>query len=117
VRTKADLAPGGEEGLSVSIVSGEGLDLLRERIREILFADGAAYGDLAPMLTRERHRIALARARDSLELAEPELTDRGDSVLAAHHVRNAVDALDELIGVVHPDDVLGRVFERFCIGK
>lgn len=117
VRTKADLAPISGEGLPVSIISGEGLDRLRERIRETLFADGATYGDLAPMLTRERHRIALARARDSLELTEPELTDQGDSVLAAHHVRNAVDALDELIGVVHPDEVLGRVFERFCVGK
>lgn len=117
VRTKADLASSSGEGLPVSTLSGEGLDRLRERMREILFANGASYGDLNPMLTRERHRIALARARDSLELAKPDLAARGDSVLAAHHVRNAVDALDELIGVVHPDDVLGRVFERFCVGK
>ena len=121
VRTKADLvassAREGEEGLPVSALSGLGLDRLREQMREILFADGATYGDLTPMLTRERHRIALARARDSLELAKPELSGQGDSVLAAHHVRNAVDGLDELIGVVHPDEVLGRVFERFCIGK
>ncbi len=117
VRTKADLAPGAGQDLAVSIVSGEGLDRLRERMREILFGDAASYADLTPMLTRERHRIALTRARDSLELANPELTDQGDSVLAAHHVRNAVDALDELIGVVQPDEVLGRVFERFCVGK
>jgi tRNA modification GTPase len=117
VRTKADLVPGSGQDLAVSVVSGGGLDRLRERMREILFGDGATYGDLTPMLTRERHRIALARARDSLQLASPELRDQGDSVLAAHHVRNAVDALDELIGVVHPDDVLGRVFERFCVGK
>lgn len=119
VRTKADLVATreGESGLPVSALSGDGLDRLREQMRESLFADGAAFGDLTPMLTRERHRIALSRARDSLELAKPELTGRGDSVLAAHHVRNAVDELDELIGVVHPDDVLGRVFERFCVGK
>lgn len=121
VRTKADLvsspAREREDGLPVSAVSGEGLDRLRERMQQTLFADGGSYGDLVPMLTRARHQIALTRARDSLALAKPELTSQGDSVLAAHHVRNAVDALDELIGVVHPDDVLGRVFERFCIGK
>ena len=86
-------------------------------MREALFSDAVSYGDLTPLLTRERHRIALSRARDALKLAKPELSGQGDSVLAAHHVRNAVDALDELIGVVYPDDVLGRVFERFCVGK
>jgi tRNA U34 5-carboxymethylaminomethyl modifying GTPase MnmE/TrmE len=37
--------------------------------------------------------------------------------LAAHHIQRAVEALEELIGVVHPDEVLGRVFASFCIGK
>ena len=40
-----------------------------------------------------------------------------DPVLAAHQVRAAIAALDELIGLVHPDEVLGRVFSRFCVGK
>jgi tRNA modification GTPase len=38
-------------------------------------------------------------------------------VLAAHHVRLAVTALDELIGVVGSEDVLDRIFGRFCVGK
>ncbi len=121
VRTKTDLVPiperESEDGIPVSTVSGEGLDHLRSAIAEGLFAAGEGYGDLAPMLTRERHRIALARAEASLQSAGPELEANGDAVLAAHHVRNAVEALDELIGVVHPDEVLGRVFERFCVGK
>ena len=37
--------------------------------------------------------------------------------IAAVHVRAAVQALDELIGVVDPEDVLARVFEHFCVGK
>ena len=121
VRTKVDLVPiperESEEGLPVSIVTGEGLSRLRIEMAGRLFSGGATYADLAPMLTRERHRIALERALGSLTAADPELSGSGDAVLAAHHVRNAVDALDELIGVVHPDEVLGRVFERFCVGK
>jgi tRNA modification GTPase len=121
VRTKVDLVPvperESEEGAPVSVITGEGLDHLRAAIAERIFAGGRSYADLAPMLTRERHRVALSRAEGALEAALPELGGKGDVVLAAHQVREAVEALDELIGVVHPDEVLGRVFERFCVGK
>jgi tRNA modification GTPase len=40
-----------------------------------------------------------------------------DAVLAAHHVREAATALDELIGTVDVEDVLDRVFASFCVGK
>ncbi len=120
VRSKADLAePGGRggEGVLVSVVSGEGLDHLRHAIAAELFGNGTQFADPEPLLSRERHRVALQRARDALSGARPELQKGGDPVLAAHHVRDAVAALDELIGLVHPDEVLGRVFERFCVGK
>jgi tRNA modification GTPase len=120
VRSKSDLAPGAaEDGLEVSVVTGEGLDRLREAIATRLFGDdvGSGYADLEPMLSRERHRAALMHAAASLDLARPEVGDGGDAVLAAHHLRGAVAALEELIGLVHPDEVLGRVFSRFCVGK
>jgi tRNA U34 5-carboxymethylaminomethyl modifying GTPase MnmE/TrmE len=41
----------------------------------------------------------------------------GDALLAAHHVRAATEALEELMGVVPTDEVLGRVFASFCVGK
>jgi tRNA modification GTPase len=115
VRSKGDLAPG--EGLVVSVVTGEGIDRLRSAIAERLFGSSRGYGDLEPMLSRERHRVALARAGEALGRAKEELGPEGDAVLVAHQVRGAVAALDELIGLVHPDEVLGRVFSRFCVGK
>lgn len=121
VRSKADLMGKGEggkgKGILASVVTGEGLDHLRHAIAAELFTNGAQYADPEPLLSRERHRTALQRARDALSEARPELERGGDPVLAAHHVRDAVAALDELIGLVHPDEVLGRVFERFCVGK
>lgn len=119
VRTKGDLATGHPSGLGVTVssVSGAGLGELRSAIAAELFGSGARYGELEPMLTRERHRVALTRAALALDAAGPMLGRRGDPVLAAHHARAAVAALDELIGLVHPDEVLGRVFERFCVGK
>ena len=105
------------EGVRVSVVTGEGLDQVRHAIAAELFGSGGQYADPEPLLSRERHRVALERAASSLSAARPELESGGDPVLSAHHVRDAVAALDEMIGLVHPDEVLGRVFERFCVGK
>lgn len=121
VRTKADLdgedIPSARRGIFVSVVTGRGLDLLRREIVDRIFAGGAT-ADLEPVLTRERHRIALVRARESLGAAREILgTEGGDAVLAAHHVRTGIAALDELVGVVDPDEVLGRIFSQFCVGK
>lgn len=117
VRTKADLAPPGPGELGVSALTGEGLDILRRRVVECLFAAGASFADLEPALTRERHRLALEAARVALTDAAPHLAPGGDAVLAAHHVQVAVRSLDQLIGVVDVEDVLERVFASFCVGK
>lgn len=121
VRTKADLAqawtPEADEGIPVSALTGQGLDRLAQGIAARVFGGAGQGHDLTPLLTRERHRVALSRAGEALAEAQPHLRRGGEAVLVAHHVRLAVAALDELIGVVHPDEVLGRVFERFCVGK
>jgi tRNA modification GTPase len=116
VRTKADLATGGE-GLAVSVVTGQGLGELRRTAAERVFSDRLGLADLEPALTRARHREALSRAQDALAEAIPQLGRRGDSVLAAHHVREATAALEELLGAVDIEEVLDRVFSGFCVGK
>jgi len=121
VRTKTDRRTDGltdSEGVSVSAVTGEGLDELRRAVAGRLFDSGQlGFADLEPMLTRERHGVALGRARSELEEALSLLRVEGEPVLVAHHIRRAASALDELIGVVDVEDVLDRVFSRFCVGK
>ncbi|HYF40272.1 MAG TPA: hypothetical protein VD930_11320, partial [Gemmatimonadales bacterium] len=117
VRTKADLVAAQGEGLPVSVITGQGLDLLRHAAAERVFADRIRLADLEPVLTRERHRVALSRAEAALAEALPHLGAAGDAVLASHHVREATGALDELLGVVDIEEVLDRVFGSFCIGK
>ncbi len=124
VRTKADLTDRRTDGrtdsgeLSVSVVTGQGLDALRRAVAQRLF-DAAlqGYADLEPMLTRERHRSALERAAAEVGEALGLQETRGEPVLVAHHIRQAALALDGLIGVVDVEDVLDRVFSRFCVGK
>jgi tRNA modification GTPase len=117
VRTKADLVEVPGEGLAVSVVTGRGLGELRRAAAERVFSDRINLADLEPALTRERHRTALVRAQEALSQAVPHLGRRGDAVLAAHHVREATAALDELRGVVDIEEVLERVFSSFCVGK
>src|SRR4051812_31722356 len=117
VRTKADLTTAPGEGLPVSVLSGEGLGVLRRSAAERMFSERIALADLEPGLTRERHRHALHRAQAALTAAIPHLGRAGDAVLAAHHVREAAGALDELLGAMDIEEVLDRVFGNFCVGK
>jgi tRNA modification GTPase len=117
VRTKADLAGEPGEGVPVSSITGVGLAEVRRAAAERVFAARIALGDLEPALTRERHRTALVRAHAALADALPHLAPGGDAVLAAHHVRDATGALEELLGAVDVEEVLERVFGRFCVGK
>jgi len=117
VRTKADLAPARDGPIAVSVVTGEGLGELRRAAAARTFADRIALGDLEPALTSERHRTALLRARAMLANALPHLAPGGDAVLASHHVREATQALDELLGTIDVEEVLDAVFGRFCVGK
>jgi tRNA modification GTPase len=117
LRTKADLVSTPGQGLAVSAMTGEGLDGLRRAAAERVFADRINLADLEPALTRDRHRVALSRAGTALAEALPHLGRAGDPVLAAHHVRDATSALEELLGVVDIEEVLDRVFGSFCVGK
>jgi tRNA modification GTPase len=117
VRTKSDLVTSPGEGLPVSVITGNGLERLRRSASERVFSDRVALADIEPALTRERHRTALTRARTALADSVPHLGRNGDAVLAAHHIKEASAALDELLGAVDIEEVLDRVFGSFCVGK
>jgi tRNA modification GTPase len=117
VRTKRDLAPDAVGGLAVSALTGEGIGDLRRAVADRVFGDRIALGDLEPGLGRDRHRTALVRAEAALADAAAHLTPGGDPVLVSHHVREATMALDELLGAVDVEEVLGVVFAGFCVGK
>lgn len=132
VRTKGDLAPpsrnlvpnsyelGAEQPVVVSAVTGGGLAELRARLERLVEGNvGDEWRD-TPLLTRERHRAAIAIARSEVAAFQEAWSD-GDHavpvVVAAVHLRAAATALESLIGVIDVDDVLDRVFRTFCVGK
>jgi len=106
---------GSRQHLAVSARTGAGLDELHDRLRELALGDGAEATDGA-FTARARHVEALGRARAELVEARAQLRHEALD-LAAEALRLAHDALGEITGRVHPDDLLGRIFSSFCIGK
>lgn len=116
VRTKADLRPGGP-GLCVSAETGQGVATVREELARIAFERLAATADVEPVLTRARHRLAVRRALEEIEAFAAARSAEVEAVAAATHLRAAVAALEDVIGLVTTDDVLDRLFATFCVGK
>jgi tRNA modification GTPase len=96
----------------VSGKSGEGIDALRDALDQLAFGEDAPAGSLA---INARHAGAIGDAREALARAA-DAADAGPE-LAALELREALDALGAILGKVSPDDLLGRVFSQFCIGK
>lgn len=111
--TKADLpGPQLQGELPISVVSGDGLDALLTAIVARLSALTQAEPAL---LTRERHRLAVAQAITQLERAVQ--SRHGQAELLAEDIRVAVLALERLLGRIDVEDVLDQLFSGFCIGK
>ncbi|KEO61041.1 tRNA uridine-5-carboxymethylaminomethyl(34) synthesis GTPase MnmE [Thioclava indica] len=112
VHGKADL--GSVEGFAVSGKTGLGLDRLIAEIAERLSERAAGAG----IMTRERHRHGIRVAFEALESARDEVLRGSErSELAAESLRQAVWALESLLGRVDVEHLLDEIFSSFCIGK
>jgi tRNA modification GTPase len=100
--------------LYVSAITGEGIDLLREHLKECMGFQGADSGTVS---ARRRHLDALTRADRHLQEARRQLLDQRAGELMAEELRQAQRALAEITGEFTSDDLLGRIFSSFCIGK
>jgi len=128
VINKQDLRPGagaaaarawaqvhGLECWNLSVADGSGLTELKERLK--VRVTTALTGAEFPAATRARHRRDLAAARAHLGRALHALMAPVEVELAAEDVRLAARNLARISGRIDPEDVLDRVFARFCIGK
>ena len=122
VLNKCDLATGlpladtvdGPPRLYVSALTGAGLEELRSHLKGCMGFQTVEGGAISARL---RHLESLARAREHTEEAARQLTERRAGELVAEELRAAQTALDEITGEFTTDDLLGRIFSSFCIGK
>jgi tRNA modification GTPase len=106
-------ANAGLADICVSARTGSGLEALRSRLDALCFGESAPVASLALNVRHVRAiedaRAALRRTLDQLPSAQPEFL--------ALELREALDALGAVLGRVTPDELLGRIFAGFCIGK
>ena len=103
----------GARWLWLSVKTGEGLEILRDHLKQLA---GAGSGEGA-FSARRRHVLALEQSADHLARAAHVLVDTRAGELAAEELRQAQHALGEITGTYTSDDLLGAIFSSFCIGK
>ena len=119
IHNKCDLLTEANEldhdAIAVSAVTGQGLERLHTRLRELALGDGveSVEGEFS---ARTRHVQALRRAQQHADAADLEL--RFEQLeLAAEELRLAHEALGDITGKLSADELLGKIFSSFCIGK
>lgn len=98
----------------LSAVSGEGLPLLEALVAAELGLSESAGGEFS---ARQRHVDQLSEALECVRRGGAELAASGSGELLAEELRQAAAALAEITGSLSADELLGRIFSSFCIGK
>jgi len=120
VVNKSDLVTSGSENNSkeailISAKTGAGLDALRQKILEIVGWSGSQEGAI---IARRRHLDCLERASEHIARAEQFAANGNNSLeLFAEELFLAQNHLGQITGKLLPDDLLGKIFSQFCIGK
>lgn len=99
----------------ISAKTGEGLEDLRKKILETILGSNVISGSL--LISTRRHFEALKEAKNFLEQVTSGIAKRIPSEFVSADLRAALHALNDIIGVTYTEDILGRIFSKFCIGK
>ena len=122
ILNKCDMAPAlplpdtlsGPPRIWLSALTGQGIDALRTHLKSCM---GYHTLDAGTVSARARHLTALEKARGHVLEASRQLSERRAGELVAEELRQAQDCLSEITGEFTSDDLLGRIFSSFCIGK
>jgi len=120
VLNKADLLTGSNQSsptgaILISAKTGDGIGALRQKILEIVGWGGSQEG---AVLARRRHLDCLERAAEHIEKSEQFAANGNNSLeLFAEELFLAQNHLGQITGKLLPDDLLGKIFSQFCIGK
>jgi len=106
----------GEEGLRISCKTGEGFAELEEELARVLALDEDHWGAHS-VAVNARHQACLMRGRTSLERAVASLSAGEEPEFTSLSLREGLEAIGEISGVVDTEEILGEIFGNFCIGK
>jgi len=113
-RAPGPVAIGNSPGFALSIQTGAGMDALRTHLKQCVGYGEQVEGSFS---ARRRHLDALQRVQQHLHTGQRQLEELQAGELLAEELRLAQQELGEITGTVSSDDLLGRIFSSFCIGK
>jgi len=102
--------------VSVSALTGQGMESLRDIIAQAVREGGAEANDSA-MIPNLRQKVVLERCLESAEASAVSIESDTPMELVAIHLNESLNALDEILGIRVKPDILETIFSRFCIGK
>jgi tRNA modification GTPase len=114
LKLPADFA--GRNQVRISATTGTGLEDLKDKIEEIVWAGGIGGTDL-DVAINERHADAIRRALVALTGANNELKTGAPLEIVSQQLRTGLDAVGEIVGKTATEDILDKIFSTFCIGK
>ncbi len=100
----------------VSAKTGEGMELFFNVLKEKSFGRDI-YSEKNAIVTNVRHKDSLNKAIEFLNDGKKAIAENLTGEFISVHLRNAIDSLGEIIGLVSTDDILNNIFSKFCIGK
>jgi tRNA modification GTPase len=107
-----------QQNFFISAKTGDGIGSLIEALVEDVAKKVPEKGEVGEIITNERHRDCLRRAEAALSsCVEGAHAKAVPLAIIAADLREALGALDEIVGKTYTEDILGRIFSKFCIGK
>lgn len=106
----------GNSAVEISCTTGEGIEALKESIRETVWT-GSVQPEMVEVMINSRHQAALQRARESLSHTLEAMKSELSLELVAMDLRMAANAVGEIVGKTTTEDLLDAIFSQFCIGK
>jgi tRNA modification GTPase len=113
---KIHLPATGIRTVSVSCVTGQGLEELKNAIKELVWS-GEIKVEMLEVMINSRHQDALNRAGVGLQRSLDLLQSGSSLELVAMELRIGVNAVGEIVGKTTTEDLLDSIFSQFCIGK
>ena len=107
---------GVNEVIKMSVLNNEGIDELKNKIEEIFNTNDLDFENEL-IITNERHRDLLNKSKEYLEVAKKEIEDNEPIDIVSIVIKNATKSLGEIIGADVNQDIVNKIFQKFCLGK
>ncbi len=104
------------EFVQACAVTGEGIEQVKRTIKKLAVGHRYEAGD-SVLVSRLRHKVLLQQAAEALHNALSAIDDTQSAECVALELREALQALGEIVGIVTNEDILDQIFREFCIGK